>query len=470
MKYLYGADAKKIQSYISDSSKLKEIAGASELVEYVCTDLFDDFRGSAGEIIISAAGKIRAVFDSREDVERIMLSFPKLVSEKAEGLQIIQSVVELEKDEVFRDDTDKLEKQLAQELPANSPIRDWSVIDKAPRSGRPVAEYIEGEALDRGAVQKRDAVDKHWKKLRKDFGVNSFPYDHSKLAGTDSFIAVIHADGNSLGKKLMGLPPGNEYGRRWKKFSQELDAATKAAAKRAYKSMGDTRFRPIILGGDDLTVVCAADSALQFTQCYLEAFQEETSSRSELGELTACAGIAFIKDSYPFHFGLELAELLCHEAKNRAKRIDEEHVPSCLMFSLELGSFVESDFEAICSRRLTAGEVGMDFGPYKTGGDAKLPNVSDLAAAAEVLGDCTPLKNGIRRFISELHVSRTSACFLARRLQQIAMEKYPKKLQSLLQSLGNLTGKTDNLEELLIGANSKTPALDLMILSKFVKS
>ena len=470
MKYLYGADVKKIQTYISDSSKLREIAGASELVEYVCTELFDLYRGSAGDIIIAAAGKIRAVFDRREDVERIMLGFPKLVGETAEGLQFIQSVVELPDGEVCRGNADELEKRLAQEVPAVSARKDWSVVDKAPRSGRPVAKYDGEEKLDLAAVQKSDAVNRHWKNLRKSFGVDRFPSDNAELSGADSFIAVIHADGNSLGKKLMALPGGAEYGKRWKAFSQELDAATAAAAKRAYESLETKQFRPIILGGDDLTAVCAADCAIDFTRVYLEAFREETARREALGELTACAGIAFIKDNYPFHFGLELAEQLCGEAKSRAKKIDKEHVPSCLMFSLELGSFVEAGFDDIRSRRLTAGEVGMDFGPYKTGGDVPLPDIADLLDAARAVAGFNPLKTGVRRFISELHVSRDSAGFLARRVQQIAEEKSRDHLGKFMAALGRLTGKSGDLNDLLTNAGDKTPALDLLVLSKFVKA
>lgn len=486
MKYLYGADVKKIQTYISDSSKLKEIAGASELVECVCTDLFDEFSGKTGDTIIAAAGKIRAVFDHREDVERLMLGFPKTVGEKAEGLQLVQSVVELPENEVCKKDADELEKRLAQEMPMVSARKDWSFVDKAPRSGHPVYQYDGGEKNDLAAVQKRNAVDRHWKELRKRFGVWKFPSDNTELAGTDSFIAVIHADGNSLGQKLMKLPDGPEFGQRWKAFSQELDAATAAAAKRAYESSADKKFRPIILGGDDLTVVCSADSAIDFTRSYLEAFREETGKRDVLGELTACAGIAFIKDSYPFHFGLELAEQLCKAAKKRAKALDKERVPSCLMFTLELGSFVEADFDDIRKRRLTAGSAGLDFGPYKTSGNAPLPDVADLIAAAGIIAKCNPLKTGIRRFVSELSVNSASAAFLARRVQQVAAEKHGKVLLEFMEALGALTGRSGTLDELLLRPEppcgetrktqrrntpeTRTPALDLLVLAKFVNS
>ena len=140
------------------------------------------------------------------------------------------------------------------------------------------------------------------------------------------------------------------------------------------------------------------------------------------------------------------------------------------MFSLELGSFVEADFGELKKRRLTAGAVGLDFGPFATTESAPLPKIDDLIAAAATLADCNPLKTGLRRFISELHVSRDSAGFLARRVEQIAGEKSPAELAKLKASLAKLTGRSGTLENLIVSDSARTPALDLLVLTKFVKS
>ena len=48
-QYLYGASVQGIQDFIFQTNKLKEIVGASELVESICTDFFkkqvEDFNG-----------------------------------------------------------------------------------------------------------------------------------------------------------------------------------------------------------------------------------------------------------------------------------------------------------------------------------------------------------------------------------------------------------------------------------------
>jgi hypothetical protein len=83
--------------------------------------------------------------------------------------------------------------------------------------------------------------------------------------------------------------------------------------------------------------------------------------------LTACAGIAFVKSSYPFHYAVELAESLCKRAKKKAKDIDPDLVPSCLMFHKVQDSFVE-DFTEIVERELKPQpNLSFENGPYYCG-------------------------------------------------------------------------------------------------------
>lgn len=45
-KYLYGASVQGIQQFIFQTNELKDIVGASELVEFICTKLFKEVVGN----------------------------------------------------------------------------------------------------------------------------------------------------------------------------------------------------------------------------------------------------------------------------------------------------------------------------------------------------------------------------------------------------------------------------------------
>ena len=63
-RYLYGASIQGIQSFIFQTDRLKDIVGASELVEQACTEVFRNefFDEKTCELIVSAAGNVKCVF------------------------------------------------------------------------------------------------------------------------------------------------------------------------------------------------------------------------------------------------------------------------------------------------------------------------------------------------------------------------------------------------------------------------
>jgi len=94
MKYLYGASVQGIQNFIFETGKLQEIAGASEIVELICTIKYKEFIDEEKvEVLMAAAGNIKLIADS-QDLKKIVREFPKAVQEFAPGITISQAVVE----------------------------------------------------------------------------------------------------------------------------------------------------------------------------------------------------------------------------------------------------------------------------------------------------------------------------------------------------------------------------------------
>ena len=93
---------------------------------------------------------------------------------------------------------------------------------------------------------------------------------------------------------------------------------------------------PVILGGDDVTVITSGDYALPFAAAYLRYYEEATHSDpilryltppegQDTGPMTAAAGVAIVKRNFPFHIAYELAEKLVE----RAKKVGKTTQPPC---------------------------------------------------------------------------------------------------------------------------------------------
>ena len=258
--------------------------------------------------------------------------------------------------------------------------------------------------------------------------------DIKDLTGENDWIAIIHADGNSLGEVVKAL--GSEDGEKLCEFSKNLDEATKLAAQEAYKKIkkeykGKIDFkkhpiRPIVLGGDDLTVICRGDIAIDFVKEYIDQFEQET-QKLPSKKLTACAGIAFIKSSYPFSFGYELAETLCDMAKKDAKsdvikNANGGKVPSCLMFHKVQSSFVE-DYESIKQKELTLKDgSSLCYGPYYLTEQTDRWTIKELCDKANEFAneENNSVKTSVREWLTKMHEDTEVAKQYSERVKAIS--------------------------------------------------
>ena len=184
--------------------------------------------------------------------------------------------------------------------------------------------------------------------------VFEFPADIDRLGrarGEESFVAVVHADGNGMGQHVKRVSDGlhsnaprsanREYVKRLRAFSEAVNKASLAALKRvvdqvtASLSRNDDGsyeiqrewgepipivedylpFRPLVFGGDDVTLLAAGQLGLSVAAAYLQAFEEETSKDPALPAMYASAGVAIVKSHYPFSRAYALSEELTHSAK-----------------------------------------------------------------------------------------------------------------------------------------------------------
>lgn len=214
--------------------------------------------------------------------------------------------------------------------------------------------------------------------------------------------AVVFGDGNGLGRIFLDFdrhagPKGNrDYADKLRRFSLAIEECTeeafakalqwlaKAGAAKSKKRNAKSRILPvvpIILGGDDFTVICDGEYAVPFTQEFLRAFEAATADANRQGgiipkiaesalgrgNLSACAGIAVTKPHFPFFSAHKLAEELLKSAKAVKKKVLSARGPypcSAVDFHILYDASC-SDLEEI-RRRLTVdgGSTHLTAKPY----------------------------------------------------------------------------------------------------------
>lgn len=194
------------------------------------------------------------------------------------------------------------------------------------------------------------------------------PYDMEKGLSDLEWVGVVHADGNGLGQVFLvfgewiraveklkdGLTDNQwlsestlemRFSRKfvdaYRRISVRLDEITRRAYLRAVydvlvQQRTDSRripLVPVILGGDDMTMMVDGRLVIPFTKRFLEAHQDEV--RNDNGALKAIltaassimgaprfgmsAGIAIVKPHFPFSVAYNLAEDLVGSAKSVKK-------------------------------------------------------------------------------------------------------------------------------------------------------
>lgn len=484
-KYLYGAAVQGIQGFIFQTNKLREIVGASELVEEICTSKFAqllDKKGYYPELkeqlaidnncILSAAGNIKYIFSDEKACMKMVREFPKTIFEFAPGITVSQAVVKMEGAySNFEKAVNELEKKLRAQR--NKPMRSATLglmgIERSRQTGLPVI-YKEGkEHFDAGTFAKlqyvlekedgkkiarrhttKNLCNKAFLPYASKDSVNDsrIAYDVEKITGQNDWIAIIHADGNGLGQIVQKVGTDAKV---FKEFSKKLDMATTEAAYEAYRFLIEEKkiqedddqripIRPVVLGGDDFTVICRADIALDFATEFIRQFENKTQQHlskiiqdhnvfsvgNVKDKLTACAGIAYIKSSFPFYYGYELAEALCSRAKKDAKDKDsvregKELPMSCLMFHKVQDSFTE-DWDSIAKRELTPQpNISFEFGPYYLNKKDNRWTIGELKQKAGQLEgkDGNAVKSHLRNWMSLLHDNPAMAKQKLERLKSI---------------------------------------------------
>lgn len=372
--YVVIVDTAQIQPYIFGSNRLKENIGASYLVAQATTDWAESCLLSNMEKLYAGGGNFVALGDEEASAKTFIGTLSKKALADAPGLQLVMTYRERGDGESLATAVAQTFTQLAkqkQSRPHKEPLLGLSVTQMCRSTALPAVGFTEPIANDPGSVYpaaaeilaKLDvnqlATKRLTTKLKPPDGF-SYPRDFDDIGrekGEQSHIAIVHADGNGMGKKFLALNQAYtnnyndaEYKQAIQELSRNVNQAGLAALQATVQALYDRichdeplkkdavrqrnaqggvvaevllkresdktylPFRPIVFGGDDVTFVCDGRLGISLAIEYLKQFEVHT--EAILGEkLTACTGIAIVKTHYPFARAYDLADGLCGQAK-----------------------------------------------------------------------------------------------------------------------------------------------------------
>lgn len=362
--------------------------------------------GSPVEVILAVSGKALLLVDSPQLGKEIVASVTERALAEAAGLEVwgvVSDAFDLGQDaihDVVKSLHHEYEHIRSRYPGATQRFQRLPVVMDCATSGLPAARWDES-GYDPGArskvvLDKRAAAQDGLRRIRESVGPQyQLPYapDDLEDLGCD-WLAVVHADGNGLGAVFVNfdkyvqtdanaasvLQRNRAYIDQLRAFSLALDECTLGAFRAALSQLGVSREKrlanpklpivPLVLGGDDLTVVCDGQQALKFTVAFLENFEQETRKHHDITRIlpdgvTSCAGVAIIKPHFPFFAAYELAEQLLKSAKTLRPR-------SAIDFHI-LYDASNPDFERIRNEWIVdKGETILTGRPYVVG-DAAAP-------------------------------------------------------------------------------------------------
>lgn len=291
------------------------------------------------------------------------------------------------------------------------------------------------------------------------------------------YLAVIHADGNGVGA---GLPDDAtesvraEFHHRNRVLLRralayalgKIRAASEgtAAQPRSARPL-PAPLLPLMLGGDDLLVVCRAEVALPFIRdlCVNLADRQVDDSASKF-RLTLGVGAAIASYALPFHQLHQVAEALAASAKRKVRGVPPQERVSVVDWSVYTASWAEKDLAEVRRRdwlRGPSGNLLLSRRPVEVCGH-HLGSLQGLLEAADLLRQAP--RSQLHHLVEQLAHGERLGELAFKELTDAALVPLRKAMgqqQGVWQPLGDRGHKATSLLDLI--EISEIPRLGLAV-------
>lgn len=378
-------DISGIQSFIFATNKLREMAGGSEIVHRALFKFIpeklrygksswqdEDFSqkiydGRKGNIIYIGGGNALVLFKDKATYEAVTIDLQKEIFElSGGGIRLCHAAIEAPALDGSGSFVDDIQRPLMQELtlykqknPPIQTVRGFAFGAQDTETQEPLIRVAKkGEQVWRSEKEssassslyasysryKKDQIfyesknkEKSTDSIRQYFADN---FEQFRDKDEKSFVAVVHIDGNTMGKQIINFANGltgttltNQL-IEMRSLSKEiasvytntLDATVNEIFKNEIANVnkksgnGTIPYREILADGDDITIIIKANKALKFCETFVKKLEDQNSKKYLILQnfhLSVGIGIAFVHDKFPFSTAYDIAEQLCKNAKKR---------------------------------------------------------------------------------------------------------------------------------------------------------
>ena len=347
-------DIRSKQDYIYRTNRIREISGGSALLADLFADFFHeknpefkfktDWRsaetpdhfldafaqsGYDAEIIYEGGGNLCVIYQNRETYLRANRLLSRKVLEDTYSVSILAACTEVTGD--FSADRKRVYAENARQknlgayhVPCN--VLPFTLVDRL--TYQPVVRKTAHHQYTTERLRKQEKYDRDIVPHLSDEN-HALELDSMTDKGTDSILAIIYIDGNNMGAKVKAATsdhgvPVTDYAegiRRLRAFSKKtnedfvertLDAIKRTLLEKyhaaAEKQRQYYKYRTVISGGDEITLICNAHAVPLILQTYFETLTKESDN-------SACAGAALFHSHAPFADVYEIAEQCCESGK-----------------------------------------------------------------------------------------------------------------------------------------------------------
>ena len=394
-KYLTIMEVSQKQAFIFASNRLKKNVENSNIIAWIMDpEYFEQTIADPAlfteekNLVYSGGGHTVLQFDSKDTAKSFTSKITKAIHDTFVGVDVFACTIVCENDDLGKN-LEELTKTLE---------RKKSVRKSAFHQGSFGIEKIDSETL----LPELSAEE-----LKKDYGEGFAQFEKQikdgmsypgyrepdkleELGGSrdvSNFIAVVHIDGNAMGKRVENLTEKEgqtdweAHRKKRRTFSESIDHDFKESYKEMVEEIvknlengnlgsldlrkGILPIRRLITAGDDICFVTEGRIGIECANIFIQKLNKKTNAVDHEGYM-ACAGVAIVHRKYPFYKAYELAEMLCSNAKKFGANIDKNGLGkniSALDWHIEFGEIKDTLEEIRSSYQMKDGGR-LELRPY----------------------------------------------------------------------------------------------------------